>query len=207
VYDFQAGQSPNSPVTPYQRNVTPPGASWQHVVLEKDPATMVAPDVANVGPAPRQLTPALKAYLRNNAPRWDLLFAIIAVPAPLIFIIGVASVHMSVGTIVTNLFYTLAFCAFGWWARTRNAAIRAALEATLTDGQLRFARLIENRQHVYRKGGHSYYRYDAVFQIDGRNVPFRSYNTGMAMVDRGQLIEVIYNPAYPDMILPTFLLV
>lgn len=191
----------------YQRNVTPVLQGWQQVVFERDRATMVPPDAANVGPAPRRLTPALKHYLRHHAPNWDLLFTIIAVPAPLVFVVALATTKMSAGTIAMNLFYTLAFCAFGWWARTRNAAIRNALQSALTHGDLRFARLVDNRQISSTVNGRTYYRYEAVFEIDGRNVPFHSGNAGMSMVDRGALIEVIYNRAFPDIILPTFLLV
>ena len=92
--------------------------------------------------------------------------------------------------------------------------MRAKYGRALRDGQLRFARIVEYRQTQTggdagraQFAGRGAYRYDVVFDVDGQRVSFRSTDDGMSMINRGQLVEVLYSPAEPDIIVPTFLLV
>jgi hypothetical protein len=190
---------------------------WQQVVVEKDPATMVAPDVANLGPAPRDLTPALKLFIRKQKPAWDVLVLFFAVTGIVVFVAmlaGKSTSSLSAGAVVQGLVLNGGFLAFALWFSKRRRAVRASYRTALRDGHLRFARIVEYRQTQVAGGagqtqlaGRGAYRYDLVFDVDGRRVSLRSFDDGMSMINRGQLVEVLYNPAVPDVIVPTFLLV
>jgi hypothetical protein len=183
------------------------GETWRQVVVEKDASQMQVADVANLGPAPRELTPGLNAYVKKMKPSWAGFW--IAVAA--LSIVSYAGLIASAGSFSSGLISGLGWVggsiALAVWTGKRSKAARGALRSTLRDGQIRFARLDENRQTQHGSGMSKKYRYHAVFDVDGRKVAFVSWNDAMSMINRGQLVEVVYNPAVPDEIVPTFLLV
>lgn len=180
------------------------GGTWQQVVTEADPSTMKPADVANLGPAPRDLTVSLTKYVKHMKPSWAPLFVFLAV-GQLCALVGVIATGQAVGTVATAGLWAVGIVALAMWSVKRTQRRRDALRATLRDGQLRFARVTENRQ--VQMGRRRVYKYYAAFDIDGRRIPYVTYNDGMSMVNRGSLVEVVYNPQYPDEIVPTFLLV
>jgi hypothetical protein len=183
------------------------GETWQQVMIEKSASAMKVADVANLGPAPRELTPNLHKYIKTMKPSWAVFWAVVAV----ISVVSYGGLLASAGTFAVGMIYGLVWVggsvALAIWTGKRSARGRAALRTTLRDGELRFARLDENRQTQHRSGMSKKYRYHAVFDVDGRKVPFVTWNDAMTMINRGQLVEVVYNPAVPDEIVPTFLLV
>jgi hypothetical protein len=183
------------------------GETWQQVMIEKSASAMKVADVANLGPAPRELTPGLHKYIKTMKPSWAVFWAFAAV----ISAVSYAGLLTSADTFSVGLIFGLAWVggsiALAIWTGKRSARGRAALRSTLRDGEIRFARLDENRQTQHGSGMSKKYRYHAVFDVDGRKVPFVTWNDAMTMINRGQLVEVVYNPAVPDEIVPTFLLV
>jgi hypothetical protein len=183
------------------------GESWQQVMIEKSVTAMKVADVANLGPAPRELTPNLNKYIKTMKPSWAVFWAFVAV----ISVVTYGSLLMSGGMVGASLLAGLPWVggsvALAVWTGKRSARGRAALRSTLRDGQIRFARLDENRQTQHGSGMSKKYRYHAVFDVDGKKVPFVTWNDAMTMVNRGQQVEVVYNPDVPDEIVPTFLLV
>ncbi len=189
------------------------GGTWQQVVTEADPSKMKPADVANLGPAPRELTAALNKYVKRMKPSWAPLFVFLAL-GQVAALIGVIATGQSVGTVATAGLWAAGIVALATWSVKRTKKARDTVRATLRDGELRFARIVEYRQTQTggRAGrtqlaGRGAYRYDLVFDVDGRRVALRTTDDGVSMINRGQLVEVVYNPAVPDIIVPTFLLV
>jgi hypothetical protein len=182
------------------------GPSWQQVVVEKDPSTMTPADVAQLGPPPRDLTPGLQVYVKRMKPSWAAFWIFVAFVSVLSYGGLILSGAAWMG-LVSGSPWLVGSIGLAVWTHKRSSRARAALRVTLRDGQLQFARLVENRQVQHGSGMRKRYRYHAMFDVGGRRVPFVTWNDAMSMVNRGQLIEVVYNPASPDEIVPTFLLV
>lgn len=187
--------------------------TWQQVVTEADPSKMKPADVANLGPAPREITAPLNKYVKRMHRSWAPLFVFLAI-GQVCALIGVIATGQSAGTMVTAGVWAAGIVALAAWSVKRTKRQRDTVRATLRDGQLRFARIVEYKQtQLGGKAGHTQfagqdkYRYDLVFDVDGRRVSFRSTDDGVSMINRGQLVEVVYNPSVPDIIVPTFLLV
>jgi hypothetical protein len=179
--------------------------TWRQVVEEADPSAMKPPDVANLGAPPRDLTPAMLALVKQIKPSFTVLLAVVAVfslagSAILIAIVGLSS------EVLVGLWFPALMIGLAIWSARRSRQRRAPLLATLRDGPLRFARLVENRQIAIGQGMGKRYRYHAAFNVDGRRVPFVIINDAMGMLQPGQLVEVVHHHAHPDEIVPTFLL-
>jgi hypothetical protein len=175
-------------------------------------------DVANLGPAPRDLTPALRNFIKKQKPAWDVFVLFMAVAGIVVglamLVAGGGKAPVTVGAVAKTIVFNGAFLAFAIWFFKRGSAVRAKYRRALRDGQLRFARIVEYRQTQTggRAGrtqlaGRGAYRYDLVFDVDGQRVPLRTTDDGVSMINRGQLVEVLFSPAEPDIIVPTFLLV
>jgi hypothetical protein len=181
-------------------------SSWQQVVVEKHPSTMTPADVAQLGPPPRDLTPGLQTYVKRMKPSWATFWIFVAVLSVVSYGGLIAS-----GAAITGLLsgspWLIGSIAAAVWTSKRSKRGRAALRATLRDGQLQFARLVQNIQTQHGSGMSKKYRYNAIFDVGGRRVSFVTWNDAMSMINSGQLVEVVYNPASPDEIVPTFLLV
>lgn len=183
------------------------GETWQQVMIEKAPSQLKVADVANLGPAPRELTPALQTYVKKMKPSWAVFWAFVAVISVISYAGLLASAKTFTVGLLSGLTWVIPSVALAIWTGKRSARARAALRATLRDGELRFARLDENRQTQHGSGMSKKYRYHAVFDVDGTKVTFVTWNDAMTMINRGQQVEVVYNPAVPGEIVPTFLLV
>jgi hypothetical protein len=183
------------------------GETWQQVMIEKPVSAMKIADVANLGPAPRELTPGLNKYIKTMKPSWAVFWAIVAVISVVSYVPLLTSADTFSAGMLTGLAWVGGAVALAIWTGKRSARGRAALRSTLRDGEIRFARLDENRQTQHGSGMSKKYKYTAMFDVDGRKVPFVTWNDAMTMINRGQQVEVVYNPAVPDEIVPTFLLV
>jgi hypothetical protein len=183
------------------------GESWQQVMIEKAPSAMKVADVANLGPAPRELTPALQAYVKKMKPSWAGFWIFAAVVSGLSYGMLLGSADTFNVGMISGLLWVGASIGLAVWTGKRSARGRRALRTTLREGELRFARLDENRQTQHGSGMSKKYRYHAIFDVDGKKVPFVTWNDAMTMINRGQQVEVVYNPAVPDEIVPAFLLV
>lgn len=180
--------------------------TWHKIVVEKDPSTMVPPDIAQLGPAPRDLTPGLQRYVKRMKPSWAAFWIFVAIVSGASYVPLVASGATLAG-VLFGLPWVGGSTALAIWTGTRAKRGRAALRATLRDGNLQFARLVRNQQEQFGHGVKKKYRYNAVFDVGGRRVPFVTWNDAMSMITAGQLVEVVYNPVSPDEIVPAFLLV
>jgi hypothetical protein len=179
--------------------------TWRQVVEEAAPSTMKPPDVANLGAPPRDVTPAMVALVKQIKPSFTVLLAAVAVfgvagSAILVAIAGLSS------EVVVGLWFPALMIGLALWSARRSRQRRAPLLATLREGTLRFARLVENHQIAIGQGMGKRYRYHAAFDVDGRRVPFVIINDAMSMLQPGQLVEVVYHGDHPAEIVPTFLL-
>ncbi len=181
-------------------------ATWQQVVVEKDPSTMVPTDVANLGPAPRDLTPNLQTYVKRMKPSWAAFWIFVAVVSVLSYG-GLLAARDAMMALVSGAPWVIGSIALAVWTGKRSKRTRAALRTTLREGQLQFARLVRNDQQQFGSGMKKKYRYTAVFDVGGRRVTLVTWNDAMSMITAGQLVEVVYAAASPDEIVPTFLLV
>ena len=177
--------------------------SWKQVVVEQDPSQMKPADVANLGPAPREVTEGLERYIRRAkpswAPLWWTLAALTIAGYTLMFAIDGFNAKLLAGS-----WWPILLVALAIWTKRNANHRRAALRAVFRDGGLRFARIVENQQIPM---GRNRYRYIARFDVDGRKVQLINFNDAMTMLALGTLVEVLYNPAVPDEIVPAFLLV
>lgn len=179
--------------------------SWHQVVVEADPSTMQPPDIAGLGPAPRELTPRLARYVKVARPSLAALWIVLAVLALGGFAIGVAVLGVTARALSQAwLPALLVFVAVRSIRKTSRG--RAALRAVLRDGGLRFARLRDLQTITLGRGLARRYRYTARFAIDDCSITITSMDPSMGMLPDGMLVEVVYDPAHPGEIVPTILL-
>src|SRR5688572_26011654 len=100
--------------------------SWQQVVVEKDPSTMKPADVANLGPPPRDLTPALEQYVKRMKPSWAGFWIFVAVVsvasyAPLV------AMDAAGAAVMAGLPWVVGSVGLAVWTGKRAKRARAAL--------------------------------------------------------------------------------
>lgn len=182
------------------------GESWKQLMMEASPSAMKPSDVAMLGAAPRDLTPAHEKFLKLAKPSWAPLWIILSVLSISGYAMMIAITGFS-SSALTGLWWPALTVGLAVWTGRNAARRRAALRRTLREGQLRFARLEQCVQIPVGRGLAKRYRYHSIFDVDGRKVPFVIMDDGMSLTPLGSLVEVVYLPELPGEIVPTFLLV
>ena len=125
-----------------------------------------------------------------------------------VFLGGGAVVFAMVPSISSVPWIGIGCAALAVRSHRKAKEARAQLTAVLREGSLRMAFVDDVRQiPVGRRTimGQKY-RHDARFDVDGRKVMLSAMNDAMSLLPAGTQIEVLYHPAHPDEIVPTFLL-
>lgn len=179
--------------------------TWKQVVMEADPSTMKPSDVAMLGPPPRELTPAHEKYIKLAKPSFAGLLTVLAV----LSVGGTVIMFATVGfeaQMIPHLWFPALMIGLAMWSRKNSGAKRNNLRRVLREGSLRFARVEQNIQTAHGRGMSKKYRYQVIFNVDGRRVMVESWQDAIGMLENGSLVEIVYLPDVPDELIPTFML-
>jgi hypothetical protein len=162
--------------------------------------TAPAPDLNNLGPPPRQLSPSMLDFVKKEHPslaaNWIVLGVLALLPS-LAF----------AGELIILPLLPLGLIVMGVITWTRVSDRRSQLKTVIEQGDLRPAEITSIRAFQVRQGRYSSaVRYHVVFALEDRSIEHVTYDAGMALVQEGLKVPVLWTPNLPDVIVPTFLL-
>jgi hypothetical protein len=164
------------------------------------PPTPAQRDPHGLGEPPRDLTPQLERYLKRATPSLFVVWVIFAV----FFGLGdVWAIAMS------GRFYpplaALAFIGLAVWSGRKLADQRRRLRVVLRDGQFTDAEVKDIRVVTRRYRYRVVYTYYVLFDVGGRQVQLVTRDPGASLLQVGLRDQVLWSPAQPDLVVPTFL--
>jgi hypothetical protein len=177
--------------------------SWRQVVDSDNQANWKVTDIAQLGPRPRELSPAGEKYVKRATANAVVTLVMIFGTFSLI---GAAMMIAAIGfdlNGLTTVAITLIMMVLVVRSRGRQ---RNRLRTVLREGDLRMAMLHDISQTPIGRGLAKRHRYVAVFSVDGKPVKLVTYDDGMSMLQPGTPAEVVWHPEHPDLIVPTLLL-
>ena len=177
--------------------------SWRQVVDSDNRANWKVTDIAQLGPRPRQLSPAGEKYVKRATANAVVTLIMIFGTFSLI---GGAMMVAAIGfnlNGLTTVVITLVVMVLVVRARGRQ---RERLRIVLRDGDLRMAMLHDSAQIPVGRGLAKRHKYIAVFSVEGKPVKLINFDDGMSMLQIGTPAEVVWHPEHPDLIVPTLLL-
>ena len=164
------------------------------------PLTPAQRDPHGLGEPPRELTPQLQRYVKRATPSLFVVWVILAV------FFGCSDV---VGMTIAGRFYppllTVGLIALSVWTGRRRADRRRRLRAVLREGQFTEAEVkdirVVERRYRYRVD----YTYHVLFALADRQVMLVTKDPGASLLQVGLHDQVLWSPAEPDIVVPTFL--
>jgi hypothetical protein len=177
--------------------------TWRQVVDSDNRQNWKVTDVAQLGPAPRTLTPAHEKYIKlATASAVATLVIMFTWLSVISYGMAIAMVGVSVNLIATPI-VLIVVAVLVAKARGRK---RDRLRTVLRDGDLRLAMLHDTAQIQVGRGLRKKYRYVSRFSVDQKPIVLRSWDDGMSMLPVGTPAEVLWHPEHPDLIIPALLL-
>jgi hypothetical protein len=178
--------------------------TWRQVVDTDNRQNWKVTDVAQLGPAPRTLTPAHQKYIKRatvSAVATLVLFFTWMTVISYAMVLAIVGVHFN--TIATPIVMIVVGVLV---AQARNRK-RERLRTVLRDGDLRMAMLHDTAQIKVGRGLATKYKYVSRFSVDQKPITLVSWDDGMSMLPVGTPAEVLWHPEHPDLIIPALLLV
>jgi len=156
-------------------------------------------DASGLGPAPRALTIQQLDYIKKATPndgRVPIVFAVICL-MPVFFM------PLAIGSWVLPL----GLGGLGAWLRVRALERRRELKRVLEEGEVLPAQIARMQAFEIRRSRYStVVRYHVLFAVEDRQIELVSYDAGLAMLQVGITVPVVWDRRTPDTIIPTFLL-
>lgn len=178
--------------------------TWRQVVDSDNRQNWKVTDVAQLGPAPRTLTPAHQKYIkRATVSAVATLVLFFAWMTVISYAMVIAVVGVSASTLATPIVMIVVGVLV---AQARNRK-RDRLRTVLRDGDLRMAMLHDTAQIAVGRGLSKKYKYVSRFTVDQKPIALVSWDDGMSMLPVGTPAEVLWHPEHPDLIIPALLLV
>ncbi len=160
-------------------------------------------DVAQLGPAPRQLEERMLQYTKRAVVGWFALWLTLAI------LFGSGDVMLNVVGIHHVPTLSLLFTGLAIWSFRGRSQKRNAILDTLKHGA--FMRVpITAMRAVERRGKYGqviYVTYYVTFKMPHGDVTLVSRDTGLSMLQVGLSEEVLWSQTNPDVVVPTYLLV
>jgi hypothetical protein len=187
----------------YHRRVTPGPDDRQRAADAYWGLNPVAPtamvDATGLGPAPRALTIQQLDYIKKATPndgRVPIIFAVVCL-MPVFFM------PLAIGSWVLPL----GLGGLGAWLRVRALERRRELKRVLEEGEVLPAQIARMQAFEIRRSRYStVVRYHVVFAVEDRQIELVSYDAGLAMLQVGITVPVVWDRRTPDTIIPAFLL-
>ena len=178
--------------------------TWRQVVDTDNRQHWKVTDVAQLGPAPRTLTPAHQKYIKRATVS---AVATLVIMFAWLTVISYAMVIAMVGVSVTTLGTPVAMIVVAVLVAQARNRKRERLRTVLRDGDLRMAMLHDTAQIPVGRGLAKKYKYVSKFSVDQKPIVLVSWDDGMSMLPVGTPAEVLWHPEHPDLLIPALLLV